>query len=242
MHPFARVRRLAALGSSLAITSALAAPALAQDAPPVIDTGDTAWVLAASGARADDDAARARAVLRRPGAREEHAQRASCSASSRRASSACSGSWSATAWRSGGAGPFIGDSREVGLAGVDAGLGDRELRLAAAQHPRVHLRDVPGDVRDHHAGADPRRHRRAHEVLGVRGVHRDLAAGRLLPDRAHGLGRGRLDLQGRRDRLRRRARRAHVERLLGARRGAHARQAARASARSRCRRTACRSA
>ncbi len=49
MYWFARARRLAAIGSSFALTSALAAPALAQDAPPVIDSGDTAWVLAASG-------------------------------------------------------------------------------------------------------------------------------------------------------------------------------------------------
>ena len=50
---------------------------------------------------------------------------------------------------------------------------------------------------------------------------------RLLPDRAHGVvGRG-LDLQGQRDRLRRRPRGAHVERLLGAGGRAHARQAPR---------------
>ena len=88
-------------------------------------------------------------------------------------------------------------------------------------------------------GADPRRGRRAHEVLGLPGLHLRLAAHRLLPARPHGLGR-RLDLRRERHRLRRRPRRAHVERLLGARRGDHARQAQGLRQASRCRRTACR--
>lgn len=41
-HP--RARHVGAALTSLA----LAAPALAEDAPPAIDTGDTAWVLAAT--------------------------------------------------------------------------------------------------------------------------------------------------------------------------------------------------
>jgi len=48
MHSLVRPRRLAAAAASLAVASAFAAPAFAQDAPPVIDSGDTAWVLTAS--------------------------------------------------------------------------------------------------------------------------------------------------------------------------------------------------
>jgi Amt family ammonium transporter len=45
MFSSARSPRIAAALSAFAAASALAAPALAQDAPPAIDTGDTAWVL-----------------------------------------------------------------------------------------------------------------------------------------------------------------------------------------------------
>jgi len=48
MHSFALPRRFATAAAALAGASALAAPALAQDAPPAIDTGDTAWVLTAT--------------------------------------------------------------------------------------------------------------------------------------------------------------------------------------------------
>ena len=50
---------------------------------------------------------------------------------------------------------------------------------------------LPADVRDHHAGADRRRVRRAHEVLGHALVHRPVGDLRLFADRALGLGTGR---------------------------------------------------
>ena len=83
-----------------------------------------------------------------------------------------------------------------------AGLSRRLLRrflpewtvstLSAAgrgEHPRVGLHDLPDDLRHHHAGADRRRLRRTHEVLGAAAVHRPVVARRLLPDRPLGLGR-----------------------------------------------------
>ena len=45
---------------------------------------------------------------------------------------------------------------------------ERDYALGLAER----VLDVPADVRDHHAGADRRRDRRAHEVLGDHGVHR----------------------------------------------------------------------
>ncbi len=48
MFVFTRARRWATSALSFIAAGALAAPALAQDAPPAIDTGDTAWVIAAS--------------------------------------------------------------------------------------------------------------------------------------------------------------------------------------------------
>ena len=60
----------------------------------------------------------------------------------------------------------------------NAAAGRTEVRAAEGRHvgPQHRLRllglaervrDVPADVRDHHARADRRRHRRAHEVLGA---------------------------------------------------------------------------
>ena len=44
-------------------------------------------------------------------------------------------------------------------------------QLARADHSRVGLHVLPDDLRDHHAGADRRRARRPHEVLGLPVVH-----------------------------------------------------------------------
>ena len=109
-------------------------------------------------ARADDDAARARAVLRRPGAREERALALH-------------------------AVPGVGGR---GRRALDPGRLHARLRARATpssaisrssarrhrhqhalghlRHPRVRVRDVPGDVRDHHARADDRRLRGAHAL------------------------------------------------------------------------------
>ena len=62
----------------------------------------------------------------------------------------------------------------------------------ADDHPRDRLHDVPDDVRDHHAGADRRRVRRPHEVLGAVHLHDAVVAADLLADRALGVGADRL--------------------------------------------------
>ena len=99
------------------------------------------------------------------------------------------------------------------------GAEHRLRRLGLAQR----LLDVPADVRHHHAGADHRRHRRAHEVLRHPALRHPLDVRGLFPAGPHGLGRRRPDEwrlecqsanQG--HRLRRRHRRAHVLRLVGA--------------------------
>ena len=87
--------------------------------------------------------------------------------------------------------------------------------LRAVADPARRADRLPDDVRDHHAGAD---HRRVHEprhVQGVPALPRRLAARRLLPVRAHVLGRRPARALGR-ARLRRRDRRARERRLRGA--------------------------
>ncbi len=119
------------------------------------------------------------------------------------------------------------------------------LRVLERRHQRAQRRlrllglaerlfDVPADVRDHHAGADRRGHRRAHEVLGAHGLHSALDVHRLFPARPHGLGRRRhderrLECQGRHQvhRLRRRNGRPHVLGMVGAHALPHPRQAQR---------------
>src|SRR6516225_9869206 len=56
--------------------------------------------------------------------------------------------------------------------------------------PGERLYLLPDDVRDHHTGADRRRLRRAHEILGHALVHRAVGDLRLCADRALGLGTG----------------------------------------------------
>ena len=83
----------------------------------------------------------------------------------------------------------------------------------------------------HHGGADLRRHRRAHALLRLRGLHLALGARRLQPGRALGLGR-RLARQDGRARLRRRHRRPRERRRRRARRRDRRRPAPRLSRRS----------
>ena len=68
------------------------------------------------------------------------------------------------AFGTGGASSAI--SRSSGLAGIEPDHAVGHLR-----DPRVRVRDVPGDVRDHHARADDRRLRRAHALRAVSRVH-----------------------------------------------------------------------
>ena len=73
---------------------------------------------------------------------------------------------------------------------LESGIKD----VAAHDHddPRDRLHDVPDDLRDHHAGADRRRLRRSHEVLGPVHLHDAVVAAGLLADRALGVGADRL--------------------------------------------------
>ena len=98
--------------------------------------------------------------------------------------------------------------------GPHAGVGRRH-------HPRVGVRDVPDDVRDHHAGPHGRRLRRTHEVRRTRRLRRRLVHGRLRAARAHGVGRPRRAHVGLgRSRLRGRHGRARQRRHRGPDRGA----------------------
>ena len=81
--------------------------------------------------------------------------------------------------------------------------GQRAQCRLRRHHSAADLHDLPADVRDHHAGADLRRLRRADEVQRHAAVHDAVDADRLLPDGAHGVGQGRLAerLLGRQDSL-----------------------------------------
>ena len=76
------------------------------------------------------------------------------------------------------------------LSDISKGIGNPNP--LGADHPRDRLHLLPADLRDHHAGADRRRLRRAHEVLGDAVVHRPVGDLRLFAGRALGVGTGRL--------------------------------------------------
>ena len=90
--------------------------------------------------------------------------------------------------------------------------GHRQSQSAGADDPRNRLHLLPDDLRDHHAGADRRRLRRAHEVLGDAVVHRPVGDLRLRAGRPLGLGSGRLP---RRRQLRRHDQGARLRRRHG---------------------------
>ena len=201
----------------------------AAEAPKVADPGDTAWVLASSAlvlmmtlpglALFYGGLVRSKNVL------NVFMQCFIARGRGRR----CSGCSAATASRSAAAAArSSATSRKAGLAGVD-------LTSVVANYGTDPAAPHPGVSSSSCSRACSRSSRPA-LILGAV-VERmkfsaflvfisRLAAARLLPARVHGLGR-RLDLPGRRDRLRGRPGRPHVERLLGARRRAHARQARR---------------
>ena len=94
---------------------------------------------------------------------------------------------------------FFGGFDRLFLKGTfDAGKGEFAMAATFSQgrgDPGARVRRVPGDVRGDHLLPDPRRLRRAREVLGGAGVHRALVHVRLRADRAHGVvldGPGRL--------------------------------------------------
>ena len=100
---------------------------------------------------------------------------------------------------------WIGDTSRLFLRGV--GL------EAQGTIPHLLFMCYQGTFLHHHGGADLRRHRRADALLGLRHVHHAVGAGRVLPDRALGVGRrmagedGRARLRRRHGRARERGRR-----------------------------------
>ena len=92
---------------------------------------------------------------------------------------------------------YVGGFSKVFLMGVTPEVHGRHL-LQRRRHPRARLHLLPDDLRLHHAGADRRRLRGAHEILRSDAVRRAVGHIRLFPDRAHGLVLGRPRRPGRR--------------------------------------------
>ena len=124
--------------------------------PPNINKGDTAFMYVATMHGHPDDDPRPGAVLRRPGALEEHAVGADAGVRGLRADQRAVGRSTATRWRSPAATPFFG-----GLS-QDVAVGrERRVRGGHVQqghlHPRAAVRRVPVHVRGHHLRPDRRR-------------------------------------------------------------------------------------
>ena len=130
---------------------------------------------------------------------------------------------------------WLGDLSLAFLNGV--GL-EREGRGRAAHDSARALHGVPGDVLHHHGGADLRRHRRAHAVLGLSDVHLLWSLVVYAPVAHWVWGGGWLADMGALG-LRRRHRRARQRRRGGARRGHRRRQALRTTVARRSCRTTC---
>ena len=172
-----------------------------------VDTGDTAWMLAAT-ALVLLMTPGARALLRRPRAREEHAQHVH---DVRR--------------RDRGRDRHVGAGRLLARVRRDRRPDRRpRLRRPARRHLRAPRRDddpapgllgLPGDLLHHHDRARLGRRRRADALRGVPGLRGAVVGARLLGAGALGL-RRRLAARGRHARLRRRRAGRDGLRLLGA--------------------------
>ena len=160
-------------------------------------------------ARPADDDPRPGALLRRHGAQEERARHGHAELRHHLPGDGASGWSSATRWPSPTAArcnAYIGGLVRFFLNGME-----RRRRLAGTIPESVFMM-LPDDLRHHHPGADRRRLRRPHEVLGDAVVHGPVVDLRLQPDRPLGVGRR---LPRRRcgvARLRRRHGRAHQRR------------------------------
>ena len=178
---------------------------------PTPNKGDVAWMLTSHRARADDERAGAGAVLRRHGAREEHAVGADAGVRD-----VLAGHGAVVHLR---LQPRVHRGQRV-LRRLRPAVPERARSTPprassrwrrrsrkGVVDPRARVRRVPGDLRRDHLLPDPRRVRRAHQVLGGAGLHGALVHLRLRADRAHGVvldGPGRLH----RSEARRRAERA----------------------------------
>ena len=165
-------------------TALLAAgSAWAEGEAPTLDTGDTAWLLASSALVLMMTLPGLALFYGGPRAREEHALAAHAVPGLGGVVGRALDPRRATA-RVRARQRFIGGLSKLGLAGITP-----DTLWTGYTIPEYAVRDVPGDVRDHHARADDRRVRGAHALRPLSRVHRALAALRVLPARAHGLGR-----------------------------------------------------
>ena len=155
-----RVRWIGAGGGHRWRTLGMAAAAMAQDEAPKLDSGNTAWMLTSSALVLMMTLPGPRALLRRPRPLEERALdlHAVHGVGGRRRPALDPGRLQPELRRGQRLRRRPREGRARGHRARHA-LGD-------LRHPRVRLRHVPGDVRDHHARADDRRLRRAHALRG----------------------------------------------------------------------------
>ncbi len=192
--------------------------------PPLIDSGDTAWVLTASAlvlmmtlpglALFYGGLVRAKNVLN---------VLMQCFA----AAAIVGVLWVLVGYSLafGDGNAFIGDLSKVGLLGITIDSVAANFASPPRNIPEYVFVAFQGDVRDHHAGADHRRRRRAHEIQGVRWRSSRSGCSSCTARSRTWSGRQGWIFKAERDRLRGRPRGAHVERLLGPGRRARARQA-----------------
>ena len=157
---------------------------------PTPNKGDMAWMLMSHRARHHDERAGPGAVLRRHGAREEHALGADAGV---RGVLADDGAVVHLRLQ-----PRVHRGQRV-LRRLRSAVpqGRARRRQGRVRHGRDlqqgrrdsgdRVRRVPGDLRGDHLLPDPRRLRRAREVLRGAGVHGALVHLRLHADRAHGV-------------------------------------------------------
>ena len=138
-------------------------------------------------AGADDDRSRTGPVLRRPGAAQERARHHDAQLHPDGRSDGALGGGRLQP----GVRRIFALYRRPSVR-VPERRGQRAQCRLRRHHPAADLHGLPVDVRHHHAGADLRRVRRAHEVQRDAAVHGAVDADRLLPDGAHGVGQGRI--------------------------------------------------
>ena len=185
-----RIRSRSVALAAAGLTCLSTAAALAEEAAPVIDTGDTAWVLTASAlvlmmtlpglALFYGGLVRAKNVLN---------VLMQCFLSAGIVGVLWILVGYSLAFGTGNA--FIGDLSKVGLAGVTLDSVTANFASPPRNIPEYVFIMFQAMFAIITPGADPRRDRRAHEVQRLGRVHHHLAARRLLPDRAHGVGRRR---------------------------------------------------
>ena len=183
-----------------------AAPAFADDAPPKLDTGDTAWMLASTALVL---------LMTIPGLALFYAgmvRKKNILATMMQSFAIClhrhhrlDGRRLQHGLHHRHRAYYVGDfsrfmlngicgsyQSKATIPGVHPGVGHQGRRRHGDDDPRDRLHDVPDDLRDHHPGADRRRVRRPHEVLRAVHLHDAVVAAGLFAGRALGVGADRL--------------------------------------------------